>query len=422
MKLLTTSDWHLGNLFHGNDRLSEHKHFLAWLLKQIEEQQPDALLIAGDVFDNGNPSAAAQSAYYEFLADATQQCPQLQVIITAGNHDSANRLEAPRPLLSRHQVEIRGNVHRKWATSDDGSNWQIDYDDLMIPITGKDGDKAVVLAVPYLRSDIVQNASYSQGVNDFLRTLTARARDKHPGLPLVMMAHMYAKGADIAKKDASEKIVIGGQEEVNMEGWANHPDYLTCGHIHKRQHIWGTDWARYTGSILPMSFAEKDYSHGIDLVTLHNDTKPKVQHLVYVPQHKLVVLPEDEEGLTAKKLLRLIDEKLSKKTTATPDEHADYVTLKVKQDKVSNDEIKALQDKVDEKNAVLCKIQRVIPQIDLQTITNPQSLKSIDDILDRDPMDTLREAFIIKHGTEMNEQQEALLSELISGIKNETND
>ena len=422
MKLLTTSDWHLGNLFHGIDRLREHEHFLTWLLKQIEEQQPDALLIAGDVFDNGNPSAAAQSAYYEFLADATQQCPQMQVIITAGNHDSASRLEAPRPLLSRHQVEIRGNVHRSWVMGDDGGNWQIDFDDLMIPINGKDDDKAIVLAVPYLRSDIVQNSSYSIGVNDFLRTLTAKARERHPGLPLVMMAHMYAKGAEIATKDASEKIVIGGQEEVNMEGWADHPDYLTCGHIHKRQHIWGTDWARYTGSILPMSFAEKDYTHGIDLVTLTNGSKPEVQHLVYEPQHKLVVLPEDEEGQTTKKLKKLIDEKLSQKENGKTDEHADYVTLKVRQDRVSNEDIKELQDKVEGKNAVLCKIQRIIPQIDIQTLTTKQSLKSIEDILNRDPMETLREAFVIKHNTEMNEQQEAMLAKLINGIKNVTND
>ena len=75
MKILATSDWHLGNLFHGNDRLPEHKHFLKWLLEQIAEQKPDALLIAGDIFDNGNPSAAAQTVYYEFLADATQLCP-----------------------------------------------------------------------------------------------------------------------------------------------------------------------------------------------------------------------------------------------------------------------------------------------------------------------------------------------------------
>ena len=91
-------------MFHGNDRLPEHRHFLQWLQNQIETEKPDALLVAGDVFDNGNPSAASQSAYYEFLADVTQHCPHIQIVITAGNHDSASRLEAPRPLLSRYKV------------------------------------------------------------------------------------------------------------------------------------------------------------------------------------------------------------------------------------------------------------------------------------------------------------------------------
>ena len=422
MKILTTSDWHLGNLFHGNDRLPEHHDFLSWLLKQIEEQQPDALLVAGDVFDNGNPSAAAQSAYYEFLANATQKCQHMQIIITAGNHDSASRLEAPRPLLTRYHVEIRGNIGKTWVQNEEGGYWQIDYDDLMIPITGNNGDKAVVLAVPYLRNDILQNASYSKGVNNFLRTLTAKAREKHPGLPLVMMAHMYAKGADIAKYDASEKIIIGGQEEVNMEGWTDHPDYLTCGHIHKRQHIWNTDWARYTGSILPMSFAEKDYTHGIDVVTLHEGIKPKVQHLVYQPQHKLVVLPEKDEELTPKKLKKLINDHLKERVNGKLGEDFDYVTLKVKLEKISNDEIKALEDLVNAKNAVLCRIQKIIPQLDFKTISGKQSLKSIDDIINRNPMDTLREAFYIKHNVNMNEQQETMLSDIISAIKNEAND
>ena len=240
MKIVCTSDWHLGNLFHGNDRLPEHKHFLAWLLARIKEQQPDALLIAGDIFDNGNPSAAAQAAYYEFLADATGICPDMNVVIIAGNHDSASRLEAPRALLTRHKVEVRGNIHRSWVANGEDGKWVIDYDDLMIPIYGDDGSQAIVLTVPYLRSDVVQNANYSEGVNAILRELTAKARGKYSDLPLIMMAHMYAKGADIAQHDASEKIIIGGQEEVNMQGWDEHPDYFTCGHIHKRQYIWIT--------------------------------------------------------------------------------------------------------------------------------------------------------------------------------------
>ena len=445
MKILATSDWHLGNLFHGNDRLPEHKHFLQWLLVQIAEQKPDALLVAGDIFDNGNPSAVAQTVYYEFLADATHLCPNMQIIITAGNHDSANRLEAPRPLLTRYHVEIRGNVRKIWqqgeSEDDDktGGHWLYSFDDLIIPVTNEEGEEVIILAVPFLRSDVVQNASYSQGVNDFLRELTAEARQKYPGRKCIMMAHMYAKGSDIAKQDASEKIIIGGQEEVDLEGWNDHPDYMTCGHIHKRQHIWNTNWARYTGSILPMSFAEKDYMHGIDLITISSEEKKgdvekkengtdeegtencknkskdiKVDFLEYKPQHSLRILPENEEELTLKKWQKLIHSELSERMNGELSDHFDYVMLKVKQEKLSNDDIKELENLVNEKDAVLCKIQRIIPQLDLSTIQGSQQITSIEDIVNRPPLDTLKEAFAIKHNAPMNERQEKMLSDLLT--------
>ena len=416
MKIICTSDWHLGNLFHGNDRLPEHRHFLSWLLARIKEQHPDALLIAGDIFDNGNPSAAAQSAYYEFLADATETCPDMNVVIIAGNHDSASRLEAPRALLTRHKVEIRGNIHRSWVANEDGGNWVINYDDLMIPINGGDGSQAIVLTVPYLRSDVVQNANYSEGVNTILRELTAKAREKYRDSPLIMIAHMYAKGADIAKSDASEKIVIGGQEEVNMQGWDEHPDYFACGHIHKRQHIWNTDWAHYSGSVLPMSFAEKDYHHGVDLVTIKNGMKPQIEFLEYEPQHKLMFLPETEEELTPKKLEKLINAELLDKTEDKLDDNFVYLVLKVTLEKVNNDAIKELEALIGTKNAVLCKIQKIIPELDIATISGSQHLQSIDDILNRDPLDTLKETFAVKNGKEMTDHQEKMLTDLLNSL------
>ena len=416
MKIICTSDWHLGNLFHGNDRLPEHRHFLSWLLARIKEQHPDALLIAGDIFDNGNPSAAAQSAYYEFLADATETCPDMNVVIIAGNHDSASRLEAPRALLTRHKVEIRGNIHRSWVANEDGGNWVINYDDLMIPINGGDGSQAIVLTVPYLRSDVVQNANYSEGVNTILRELTAKAREKYKDSPLIMIAHMYAKGADIAKSDASEKIVIGGQEEVNMQGWDEHPDYFACGHIHKRQHIWNTDWAHYSGSVLPMSFAEKDYHHGVDMVTIENGTKPQIEFLEYEPQHKLMFLPEAEEELTSKKLEKRINAELQNKTEDKLDDNFVYLVLKVTLEKVNNDAIKELEALIGTKNAVLCKIQKIIPELDITTISGSQHLQSIDDILNRDPLDTLKETFVVKNGKEMTDHQEKMLTDLLNSL------
>ena len=417
MKILATSDWHLGNLFHGNDRLPEHRHFLNWLLEQIREQQPDALLVAGDVFDNGNPSAAAQSAYYEFLADATEACSEMEIIITAGNHDSACRLEAPRALLTRHHVEVRGNVRRVWSKTEDGGKWVFDLDDLMIPVKGHDDAEVVVLAVPYLRSDVLQNTDYSKGVNDFLRALTSRAREKYSGAKLVMMAHMYAKGADIAKNDASEKIIIGGQEEVNMEGWSDHPDYMTCGHIHKRQHIWNTDWARYTGSVLPMSFAEVDYRHGVDLIEIGD--KISTEFLEYIPQHKLCILPENDEELTLAQIKKLIKERLDDRKDGKLDDNFVYVSIRVTLDRISSEEIHELDELVGTKNAVRCNILKIMPALDITTITGDRKIKSVDDILNRDPLDTLKEAYLAQHNTEMSEHQEQMLRDLLNSIKTE---
>lgn len=423
MKIICTSDWHLGNLFHGNDRLEEHKHFLQWLLAQIKDQQPDALLVAGDVFDNGNPSAAAQSAYYEFLALATANCPHMTIVITAGNHDSASRLEAPRQLLTHHHVEVRGTIKRHWVTDHEGQgSLRIDYDDLIIPIVGQNGDHAIILAVPYLRHDVVRDESYSQGLSGFLRTLTDRARELHPDVPLVMMAHMYASGADIAARDASERIIIGGLEQVNMDGWNDHPDYLTCGHIHKRQHIWDTHWARYTGSVLPMSFAEKDYTHGVDLVTLADNHRPQVEQLVYEPQHRLRILPEDGSEQTVNQLKKIINQELAERTGDRPDEHFDYVWLKVWRKRVNNDDAKELMDLVASKNAVLCKTESIVETVDVGAATGDSPTTSVDDILNRDPMEALNEAFVIKHNTEMSDRQKSLLTDITNRIKNESND
>lgn len=417
MKILTTGDWHLGNMFHGNDRLVEHRHFFTWLLDLIEAEHPDALLVAGDVFDNANPSAAVQSAYYGFLADATHICPDMQIVITAGNHDSASRLEAPRALLSRYSVEVRGTVCRQWTQTDHGGEWVIDFDDLIIPLASRDDQRVAVLAVPFLRTDVVQNTGgYSAGVADFLRRLTARARKLYPEHTLVMMAHMYASGADIAASGHSEKILIGGQEEVNIDSWPDHPDYLTCGHIHKRQQIWRTQWARYTGSILPMSFAEARYHHGVDILTIDAPHRVTAGFVEYTPQHPLCVLPEGDELLSPSRLSKLIDNTLPDRIGGALSEKFVYLTLRVPFDKFSSDRIRQIEALVQKKDAVLCRIEKQMPQLDITTIDSATTVTSVDDILNRDPLDTLREAFVARHNTPMTARQQALLSDMLSSL------
>ena len=126
MKFLHTADWHIGILFHEFDRTYEHQQFLNWLNETLVEQAVDVLLISGDIFDISNPSAASLRMFYNFLKAATENNPSLQIIITAGNHDSASRLEVAKPLLNE-QVHIIGMIER----TDTGD---IHYENLLIPI------------------------------------------------------------------------------------------------------------------------------------------------------------------------------------------------------------------------------------------------------------------------------------------------
>ncbi len=419
MKLIATSDWHLGNLFHGIDRLPEQRHFLHWLQEQLQHHQADALLVAGDVFDHGNPSAAAQALYYEFLADVTAALPSLQVVITAGNHDSSHRLEAPRALLHRHGVETRGMVHRRWVDNGEEGYWEVDCDNLIIPLHSAQGEQVIVAAVPYCRADIAVGGSYSQAVSQLLSSVLKQARASYPECPLVLMAHMYATGADIAR-NSSERIAIGGLEQVDMADWDVRPDYFTCGHIHKRQHIWNTDWARYTGSALPMSFAECDYHHGVDLIDISQEGKAQVTFLEYEPQHRLMTLPK-EGAATLSELKRLIKQ-LPDRTDEALGEDSIYLELKLSMEHVKPEDRKAIDEALAGKNAVLCRLQQVIPDLGLSTLNDGMTITSVDDVLNRDPMESLQECYRAKMHTEMNNRQLEMLRSIIEQAKTGNNE
>ena len=145
LKLIHTADWHLGQTFFGYDREAEHEAFLGFLTNLLVERETDVLLIAGDVFDVTNPSAGAQRRFYRFLREANRLNPGLQIVIIAGNHDSAIRLEAPNPLLEELNTSIVGIVGR----TDSG---EIDLASLVVPLRNRAGEReALCLAVPFLR-------------------------------------------------------------------------------------------------------------------------------------------------------------------------------------------------------------------------------------------------------------------------------
>ena len=126
IRILHTADWHIGQLFYEYDRTYEHRQFLEWLITTLTEEEIDVLLVSGDIFDSSNPSAASIKMFYSFLNRAVTQNPHLQIVVTAGNHDSASRLESPKPLLESSHIHIVGIVEK------DGEG-AVDYPAITIP-------------------------------------------------------------------------------------------------------------------------------------------------------------------------------------------------------------------------------------------------------------------------------------------------
>ncbi len=279
MKLLHTADWHLGQTFFDYDRKMEHLVFLDWLKKQVREQEVDVLLVAGDVFDSPNPSAESQKMYYHFLRDVTTENPHLQIIIIAGNHDSAARLEAPNPLLETMNVTVRGVVKR----TPDG---EIDFEHLIVPLN-KGG---YCLAVPYLRQgDYPESATYAEGVQAMYKLLLDKIEDRSK--PIIAMGHLQATGSEISENDRAERTIIGGLECISPETFDESIAYTALGHLHRAQRVSGRENVRYAGAPLPMSFAEKNNKQGATLVTITDKTE--IKRLEFDAPVKLISIPKE---------------------------------------------------------------------------------------------------------------------------------
>ena len=257
---LHTSDWHLGQFFYNHSRHYEHEQFLAWLIQQIKDKQPHALLIAGDIFDVINPSSQAQKQLYQFLADAHDAAPHMQTLMIAGNHDSGYRIEQVEPLLEKYNAKAVGVI--RW--NDDKS---LNTERLILPIY--DVQKNIVawcVALPFLRSAEItglnDQTSTSQSAIEYLHhTLIEEAkRKKTPKQALILMSHAHMQGAETS--DSERPIIIGNEEALSTTLFDDAIDYVALGHLHKPQKV-GQAHIRYSGSPIPLSFSEIRYKHQI---------------------------------------------------------------------------------------------------------------------------------------------------------------
>lgn len=288
MRLLHTSDWHLGQSLHNFERHYEHQRFLDWLLDAIVAEQADVLLIAGDVYDNANPSSASQKQLYRFLRLAKERAPHLNLIIIAGNHDSPGRLDAPGPLLEAHGTRVIGAVQRLA----DGS---IDVESLVLPLTGRDGAVAAwCLAVPFLRPGDVPRAAGEDGADPYLAGIALLYKQafelalskRQDGQAIIAMGHCHMVDGQMSS-DSERRIVIGGTEMLPAGIFDPAIAYAALGHLHLAQNVGKQEHIRYCGSPLPLSFAEVNYAHQILRIDLDGAA---LREIVPVPVPRAVEL------------------------------------------------------------------------------------------------------------------------------------
>jgi len=273
---LHTSDWHLGQFFYNHSRHYEHQQFLSWLLTQIQEKQPHALLIAGDIFDVINPGSQAQKQLYQFLADAHRIAPHMQTLMIAGNHDSGYRIEQVEPLLEKYNAKTVGVV--RW-----NEDKTLDLDRLLLPIYNQNQDiVAWCLALPFLRSAEItgfnEHTTNSKNAIAYLhQQLIAEAkRRKTPDQALILMSHAHMQGGETS--DSERPIIIGNEEALSTTLFEDAVDYVALGHLHKPQKV-GQPHIRYSGSPIPLSFSEINYKHQVVEVKIDpsQDTDNRLQ-------------------------------------------------------------------------------------------------------------------------------------------------
>jgi exonuclease SbcD len=268
VRILHTADWHLGQTLGGFAREAEHRAALAALVDLAAREAVDAVIVAGDVFDTLNPSADAQRLYFDTLAAFRAARPQAPIVVVAGNHDPAGRLEAPRGLFALANLHVVGTVARAGNAYDLSRH--------LVPVRDAAGAVAAqILCVPFPRvADLPpldadaagEGSPVVAGVRGLYRTMIAQAKAEIGETPLVVTGHLHVAGG-LESDGAERRILVGGEHAVPPEIFPAEAAYVALGHLHKPQRV-GRDTIRYSGSLFPLSKTESGYDHGATLVTL----------------------------------------------------------------------------------------------------------------------------------------------------------
>lgn len=254
MKILHTADWHLGARFNQRRRGAEEDDALDQIVEHCVDRTVDVVILAGDIFDNANPGARDERRYYRTMARLVRDAGLATVVVVAGNHDSALRLDGPRELARAMGVHVVGRLGR-----------EDNAEQAVVPLTDRSGSvRGVCAALPYLRdgdlrlpevgeSHLQIHERYVEALGHRYAEVRDAARRLYPGLPLIVTGHCEVQGGLAGGEERT--VQFGGLGTPHAEALAGDSSYLALGHLHRPQDVGATHW-RYCGSLLPTGFDE----------------------------------------------------------------------------------------------------------------------------------------------------------------------
>ena len=409
MKIIHTSDWHIGQTLYQYSRDEEHKYFFNQLKDIILEEKPDALVVSGDIFHSATPTVLSQRLYYHTLVELSRLYDDLQIIVTAGNHDSPSRLEAPCELWEAFNVKVIGNLDFYKEADENGLTY--DASKIQIPIKRNDEIVGWVLAVPFLNAgnypSLEENDGYSNRVFAFYDNLKYNLKlnlqysDNHS---VIAMGHLMVSGAN---SNAYNKM-IGGLESVDVESVTQLKDidYWALGHVHRPQDL--SENMRYSGSPFALTFNE-DYVHSVSVVTIENhNVDIKIREIKpLIPILDFPFKPQSyEDAISIDDLFLKIDEVLDNES---------YVRLHVKSEMPLSDVVNAkIVDMFENRKAKYCGIQVYLPVQNVEQSDN--IIRTLDDFKAISPYELGCSVYQKKNNVEMPDEMKAMFKAVCDDV------
>lgn len=376
MKFIHLSDLHIGKRVNEYSMLEDQKEILLKIINIIDEEKPDGVLIAGDVYDKSVPPAEAVPVFDEFLVKLSKR--KLQIFVISGNHDSAERIAFGGRLMKESGVHIAPV-----------------YDGVVTPVTLEDEyGKLHVWMLPYIKpvhvrkcfqEDAESISTYTDAVRTAIEKLNINQNDRN-----IMITHQFVTGAERAE---SEEISVGGSDNVDVSVFDCF-DYTALGHLHRPQNC-KSEKVRYCGTPLKYSFSEAKDQKSVTVLELKQKGELNVKTVPLIPQHDMVEISGKYE--------EIINRNFYKDTNYQEDYM--HITLTDEDD---------VYDAVSKLRTVYHNLMKL--DYDNTRTRHINTISGADDVENKTPLELFAELYELQNNEVMSEEQSQLVQKLIDEV------